>query len=312
MNEAPLVGQQHRSLDDTPVRVVSARPTLSTRLKNLWSRRELLLGLIWSDIRIKYKNSTLGIFWSMLSPAFTLGVYYLVFSVFLRNGIPNFVIYLFSGLVVWNMFQNSINTATGVIVDRAALVKKVSFPREILALSNVGAAVVYFVVQLAVLIIFVAAVGHAPAWHFILILPISFLSLYFFTSALAMVMSAINVYLRDMKHLMEVLLQLWFWLTPVVYSYEHSIAPHLSRHGLSIVYFLNPITLIVVTFQRVFYVGTVVKSTVAPYPMINILPTWSFDKFLELNLALFAVTVVLFFVAEAIFGRLEGNFESEL
>jgi ABC-2 type transport system permease protein len=312
VNEAPLVGQQHRSLDDTPVRVVSARPALSTRLKNLWSRRELLLGLIWSDIRIKYKNSTLGIFWSMLSPAFTLGVYYLVFSVVLRNGIPNFVIYLFSGLVVWNMFQNSINTATGVIVDRAALVKKVSFPREILALSNVGAAVVYFVVQLAVLIIFVAAVGHAPAWRFILILPISFLSLYFFTSALAMVMSAINVYLRDMKHLMEVLLQLWFWLTPVVYSYEHSIAPHLSRHGLSLIYFLNPITLIVVTFQRVFYVGTVVKSTVAPYSMINILPTWSFDKFLELNLALFGVTVVLFFIAEAIFGRLEGNFESEL
>jgi len=294
------------------VRVVSARPVLSRRLKTLWSRRELLIGLISSDIRIKYKNSTLGIFWSMLAPAFTLGVYYMVFAFFLKNGIPNFVIYLFSGLVVWNMFQNSINTATGVIVDRAALVKKVSFPREILALSNVGAAVVYFVVQMVVLVIFVAAVGHAPAWRFLLILPISFLSLYFFTSALAMVMSAVNVYLRDMKHLMEVLLQLWFWLTPVVYSYEHSIAPHLSRHGLSLLYFINPITLIVVTFQRVFYVNTIVHSTVAPYPLINILPTWSFDKFLELNVALFAITVVLFFVAEAIFGRLEGNFESEL
>ena len=312
MSEAPSVGQGHRSLDDTPVRVVSARPVLSTRLRTLWSRRELLIGLISSDIRIKYKNSTLGIFWSMLAPAFTLGVYYMVFAFFLKNGIPNFVIYLFSGLVVWNMFQNSINTATGVIVDRAALVKKVSFPREFLALSNVGAAVVYFVVQMAVLIIFVAAVGHAPAWRFLLILPISFLSLYFFTSALAMVMSAVNVYLRDMKHLMEVLLQLWFWLTPVVYSYEHSIAPHLSRHGLTLIYFLNPITLIVVTFQRVFYVNTIVHSTVAPHPLINILPTWSFDKFLELNVALFAITVVLFFVAEAIFGRLEGNFESEL
>jgi ABC-2 type transport system permease protein len=312
VNEAPLVGQQHRSLDDAPVRVVSARPSLGTRLTTLWSRRELLRGLIWSDIRIKYKNSTLGIFWSMLSPAFTLGVYYLVFSFFLKNGIPNFVIYLFSGLVVWNMFQNSINTATGVIVDRAALVKKVSFPREILALSNVGAAVVYFVVQLVVLIVFVAAVGHAPAWHFILILPISFLALYLFTSALAMVMSAINVYLRDMKHLMEVLIQLWFWLTPVVYSYEHSIAPHLAPRGLSWVYFLNPITLIVVTFQRVFYVNTIVKSTVAPHPLISILPTWSFDKFLELNLLLLAITIVLFFIAEAIFGRLEGNFESEL
>lgn len=312
MSEAPSVGHGHRSLEDTPVRVVSARPLLSTRLKNLWSRRELLVGLISSDIRIKYKNSTLGIFWSMLAPAFTLGVYYMVFAFFLRNGIPNFVIYLFSGLVVWNMFQNSINTATGVIVDRAALVKKVSFPREILALSNVGAAVVYFVVQMVVLVIFVAAVGHAPAWRFLLILPISFLSLYLFTSALAIVMSAVNVYLRDMKHLMEVLLQLWFWLTPVVYSYEHSIAPHLSRHGLTLIYFINPITLIVVTFQRVFYVNTIVHSTVAPHPLIDILPTWSFDKFLELNVALFAITVVLFFVAEAIFGRLEGNFESEL
>jgi len=312
VSDAPSADPQRRSLEDTPVRVVSARATLSARLQNLWSRRELLLGLISSDIRIKYKNSSLGLFWSMISPAFTLGVYYLVFSVFLKNGIPNFVIYLFSGLVVWNMFQNSINTATGVIVDRAALVKKVSFPREILALSNVGASVVYFVVQLFVLVLFVAAVGHAPAWKFLIILPISFLSLYFFTSALAMVMSAVNVYLRDMKHLMEVLLQLWFWLTPVVYSYENSIAPHLVHRGLSFVYFLNPVTLIVVTFQRVFYVNTIVHSTVAPHPVINVLPTWSFEKFLYLNGVLLAIAIFSFFVAEAIFGRLEGNFESEL
>jgi ABC-2 type transport system permease protein len=312
VSDAPSADPRRRSLEDTPVRVVSARATLAARLKNLWSRRELLLGLISSDIRIKYKNSSLGLFWSMISPAFTLGVYYLVFSVFLKNGIPNFVIYLFSGLVVWNMFQNSINTATGVIVDRAALVKKVSFPREILALSNVGASVVYFVVQLLVLAIFVAGVGHAPAWKFMVILPISFLSLYLFTSALAIVMSAVNVYLRDMKHLMEVLLQLWFWLTPVVYSYENSIAPHLARRGLSFMYFLNPVTLIVVTFQRVFYVNTIVHSTVAPHPAIDILPTWTFDKFLYLNGVLLVIAILSFFVAEAIFGRLEGNFESEL
>jgi ABC-2 type transport system permease protein len=312
VSDAPPADPRRRSLADTPVRVVSARATLWARLKNLWSRRELLLGLISSDIRIKYKNSSLGLFWSMISPAFTLGVYYLVFSVFLKNGFPNFVIYLFSGLVVWNMFQNSINTATGVIVDRAALVKKVSFPREILALSNVGASVVYFVAQVFVLVIFVAGVGHAPAWKFMVILPISFLSLYLLTSALAVVMSAVNVYLRDMKHLMEVLLQLWFWLTPIVYSYENSIAPHLIRRGLSFLYFLNPVTLIVVTFQRVFYVNTIVHSTVLPHPIINVLPTWSFDKFLYLNVILLAIAILSFFVAEAIFGRLEGNFESEL
>ncbi|HEY1824675.1 MAG TPA: ABC transporter permease [Acidimicrobiales bacterium] len=312
MSHAPSEGPRTRSLEDAPVRVVSARVPLATRLKNLVARRELLLGLITSDIRIKYKNSTLGLFWSMVSPAFTLGVYYLVFSIFLKNGYPNFVIFLFAGLVVWNMFQNSINTATGVIVDRAALVKKVSFPREILALSNVGASVVYFVVQMSVLVIFVAAVRHVPAWKFMSILPISFLSLYFLTAALAIVMSGINVYLRDMKHLMEVLLQLWFWMTPIVYSYSHAIAPHLQPRGITWVYFLNPMTLIVITFQRVFYVGTIVRSTVAPHPLINVLPTWSFDKFLILNALLLGISVVAFFVAEAIFGRLEGDFESVL
>jgi ABC-2 type transport system permease protein len=312
VSDAPLVGQRSRSLEDRPVRVVSARVALPQRLANLWSRRELLLSLIISDIRIKYKNSTLGLFWSMVSPAITLGVYFLVFGLFLKNGYPNFVIYLFSGLIVWNLFQNSINTATGVIVDRAALVKKVSFPREILALSNVGAAVVYFVVQLFVLIIFVSAVGHAPAWKFILILPISFLSLYLFTCALAVVMSAVNVYLRDMKHLMEVLLQLWFWLTPIVYSYSHAIAPFLQRHGITWVYFLNPVTLVVMTFQRVFYVNAIVHSTIKPYPIIQVLPTWSFDKFLILNAALLGFAIVAIFVGEAIFGRLEGDFESVL
>ena len=211
------------------------------------------------------------------------------------------------------MFQNSINTATGVIVDRAALVKKVSFPREILALVQRGR--VGRLLRRAVhlcLIIFVSAVGTRRRGGFILILPISFLALYLLTCALAVVMSAVNVYLRDMKHLMEVLLQLWFWLTPVVYSYSNTIAPRLQRHGLTWVYFLNPITLIIMTFQRVFYVNTIVHSTVAPHPLHRILPTWSFDKFLDLNLALLGFTVVLFFVAEAIFGRLEGNFESEL
>jgi ABC-2 type transport system permease protein len=291
--------------------VVSARASLATRLRNLVERRELLTSLISSDIRIKYKGSALGLFWSMLSPAMTLGMYYMVFSFFLKNGIPNFVIYLFSGLVVWNMFQNAVNGATGVIVDRAGLVKKVSFPREILALSNVGSAVIYFGIQLVVLAIFLLIFGHAPAWGFMWILPISFTALYLFTASVAIVMSAITVYLRDVKHLMEVALQLWFWLTPVVYSFENSLSAPLHRHGLSALYFLNPITLIVLTFQRVFYVSTTVRSTTS-HAMIKILPTWPMSTYFYLNVALLGIMVLLFLAAESIFGRLEGNFESEL
>ena len=291
---------------------MSARANLRTRLRNLWSRRELLTSLIFSDIRIKYKNSALGIFWSMLAPALTLGIYDLVFSVITKNGYPDFALYLFSGLVVWNMFQNAVNMATGVIVDRAGLVKKVSFPREILALANVGAAVVYFAIQLAVLALFMLALGRSPAWCLLWILPISFVTLYLLTASVSIVMSAITVYLRDMKHLMEVLLQLWFWLSPVVYSYQHTIAQRLHDHGLTWMYFLNPVTPIIITFQRIFYAKTHVTSTNVPHPLLNILPTWSTSTFFYINVGLLGIMVVVFLLALTWFGRLEGNFESEL
>ena len=310
MDDDTSAGVERRRLEGAPVRVVSARASLPTRLRNLASRRELLTSLITSDIRIKYKGSALGLFWSMLSPALTLATYYMVFSLFLKNGIPNFVIYLFCGLIVWNMFQTAVSSATGVIVDRAGLVKKVSFPREILALANVGA--IYFVIQLCVLGIFLLIVGHEPAWGFIWILPISFAALYLFTASVAIVMSAVTVYLRDMRHLMDVLLQLWFWLTPVVYSYEHSLAASLHKYHLATLYFMNPITLIVLTFQRIFYVHTSVLSTLDHTTVIKTLPTWPMSTYFYMNLGLLGIMIVLFLVAVTIFGRLEGNFESEL
>ena len=150
MSDGSAARVDRRSLENDAFRVVSARDSSVTRLRNLWNRRELLFSLIRSDIRIKYKNSALGIVWSMLTPSLFLAIYWLVFAKFLKNGIPNFVVYLFAGMVVWNMFNTSLSTATGVIVVRSGLVKKVSFPREILALANVGAATFYFFIQLCV------------------------------------------------------------------------------------------------------------------------------------------------------------------
>lgn len=302
---------ERRSLANAPIRVVSHRASLSTRLKNLWSRRELLMSLTISDIKIKYKNSALGFFWSMLSPALTLGIYFMVFGVVLKSGIPDFALYLFSGLVVWNLFQNAVNTATGVIVERSGLVKKVSFPREILALSNVGAAVVYFLSQMLVLALVLALMRHTPDWGFMWLLPLAFVSLYFFTAAVAMLMSGITVYMRDMKHLMEVALMLWFWLTPVVYSYSNSMAQQLRSHGILWLYFLNPITWIVLTFQRIFYVTEVAVSP-KTNTVIHVLPNWPLSTYVEMNVALLLLAGVIFLIAEVLFGRLEVNFESEL
>ena len=300
-----------RNLSDAPVRTVSARPSLRGRLTNLWQRRDLLGQLIVSDIRVKYKGSALGLFWSMLAPAMNLAIYFLVFSVFLKNGIPNFVIYLFSGLVVWNMFFNAVIGSTTVVIARAGLVKKVSFPREILALSTVGATVVYFFVQLFVLGLFLVVLGHQPAWSYLPLLPIAFVTLYLLSAAISVLMSGITVYMRDMAHLVEVLLQLTFWLTPVVYSYENTISPALARHGLSWLYFINPMTPLVMTFQRIFYGATNVTSLTTG-KVLHVLPQWSMAHYWVVNLILLGLVGFFYLAAEYLFGRLETNFESEL
>ena len=320
MSDGSSARVDRRSLEDDAFRVVSARDSLATRLRNLWNRRELLFSLIRSDIRIKYKNSALGIVWSMLTPSLFLAIYWLVFGEVLKNGIPNFVVYLFAGMIVWNMFNTSLSTATGVIVVRAGLVKKVSFPREILALANVGAATFYFFIQLGVFGAYLLLVQHSPDYAYFWLLPIAFFALYLFTAALAVLMSAITVYMRDMEHFILIILQLWFFLSPVVYSYEHSIAPKLHEWGIAWLYFLNPITLIMLTFQRAFYVATKAPSTTATVvvhghtvpAILQILPSWPMSTYCYLDLALLGTMIVLFLLAEVLFGRLQGNFESEL
>ena len=118
-----------------PTRVVAARVSIWLRLGELWRARELFVFLVRKEIKVKYKNSVLGFLWSMLNPALTLAVFYVLFTFFLPNGIPNFVIYMFSAMLVWNLYQTGVLTGTSTVVSNSAIVKKVAFPREILALG---------------------------------------------------------------------------------------------------------------------------------------------------------------------------------
>jgi ABC-2 type transport system permease protein len=308
--DAPVPAR--RPVEDRPVRIVSARPSVPRRLQAIWNARELLFYFVITDIKIKYKSSALGLVWSLFAPALTLGIYFLVFSVIMKNGVPFFVIYLFSGLLVWNYFANVVGTSTGIIVDRAAVVKKVAFPREILALSTVGTSTIYFLLQAGVMAVFMALVQHAPDWGLLWLLPFSVLGLALVAGALGVALSAVNVYLRDTKHLVDVFLQLWFFLTPIVYSFERTVSVPLHAHGLTWLYLLNPVTPFVMTFQRVLYATEVGLSTVAPHVALKLLPTWPVTTYLALNGALILIGAVAMVVAISIFGRLEGNFAEEL
>jgi len=301
-----------RPVEQRPVRVVSAHRSTRQRLRAIWNSRELLTYLVRADIKIKYKGTALGLIWSMVSPALNIAVFFLVFQVILKNGVPDYVVMLWSGMLVWTFFSTVVVNGTGIIVQRAGIVKKVAFPREILALSTVGTALVYFFLQFIVLGALMGGMRHAPAWADFWLLPLAFLGLLLLASALGILLSAVNVYFRDMQHLVEVGIFLWFWLSPVVYSFQMTVAPILGPKGLNWIYFLNPVTTVILTFQRVLYGDTVVTATTADHTLLNVLPNWTALHYAALNGVLIVVSGALLLAAIRVFGRLQGNFAEEL
>lgn len=276
--------------------------------------------MVRTEISVKYKNSFLGLMWSMLNPALNLAVYFFVFQIVLKNGIPKFVIFLFAGLLVWNLFQTGVQTATSTVVANAGLVKKVSFPREILSLASVGSAFYFFAFQTLVMVIFMVVLHNAPAWNFLPLCLLALVAMLVFASAMGLLLSGINVYLRDTQHLVEVLMTAWFWACPIVYAYQQYIGDKLGPKGLTWVYFLNPLTPLVLTFQRALYAHVNVVSTAVSHgtgshakgAIINVLPPHGMLWYASLDLGVLAGSVILFLIALFVFGRLEGNFAEEL
>jgi ABC-2 type transport system permease protein len=298
-------GQSHDRIT-----VVNGKVQLGRRLKDLWINRDLLMLLVRTELKVKYKDSVLGYAWSMLNPALVLAIYYVVFKIIARNHQPNFAIWLFAGLLAWNLFNGSAMGATSVVVGKAGIVKKVAFPRELLALSVVGVNLLLF--------------GIKPDFTFVAVLPLALAAMLVFTGALSIFLSAVNVYLRDTQHLTEVLLMAWFWFTSIVYTYGtiflsgHNKA-HPSLNWLQYVYLANPMTPVVMTFQRAIY-GRTQYTYLAPNPkggpptpqIYHVLPTWGVGVYAGMMAAVLVLSIGLFVLALIVFGRLEGNFAEEL
>jgi hypothetical protein len=180
-----------------PTRVVSAKVNLRHRLAEIWQCRELIIFLVRKELKVRYKNSVLGFLWSFLNPALILAVYYVVFKYFLANHMVDFAIYLFAGLLPWNLFNNSLLSSAGVLVAQAGIVKKVSFPREILAIAQVGTAMCYFFFQACIMLCFLLGFGVMPDWKFLPVMLFALVCDIVFSGALSIFLSAVNVYLRD-------------------------------------------------------------------------------------------------------------------
>ncbi|MDQ4133780.1 MAG: ABC transporter permease [Actinomycetota bacterium] len=234
----------------------SWRPLASVR--ELVAARELIANLVRRDLKVRHRGTFLGMLWSLTTPLLIVGLYYVIFTflipTFLNDNVRTdgqvvpFALSFFGGLTVWNFFSSSVTASTSSVVGSGYLLSKVYFPRAILPLSAVLSAGVTFCFEFAVLSVVTLLVVGLPGVH-ILWLPLIAAVVFGLASGLALLLSVITVFLRDVAHFVGVLMQLWFWATPIIYSLE-DVSSRLIR-----LLELNPMTGVVVSFRNVVLLG---------------------------------------------------------
>jgi len=210
--------------------------------------RDLLLTLVGRDMKLRYKRSILGIAWSLLTPLAQLAVFYLTFDVLLPLNIPNYPAFLFSGLLAWNWFQGSLYQATSAIVDNRELMKRPGFPAAILPAVTVSSNLIHFLLALPILFIFLL-LGGTGLTSAVLTLPLVIAIQFILTLSLAYFTATFYVTFRDTQHLLGVLLNLLFFLTPVFYKVSDLPAQYQT------LYHLNPMVHLIESYRAILLTG---------------------------------------------------------
>ncbi|WP_022893610.1 ABC transporter permease [Agromyces subbeticus] len=275
-------------------------PGRSRGLLDVFGYRYLLRLLVRKGILTRYHGSVLGWTWSYVKPAAQFIVFYLVFGIFLdlNRGIPGFPVYLFSGIIVINLFNEAFSNATKSIVDNAPLVKKIFLPRELFPVATVIVAFVHFLPQVLILLLVCLWVGWAPTWIGIAGILLGALIVVIISTGLGLLFGAVNVSFRDAQNFVELVLLFATWTSPVLYSWT-MVRDTVPAWVLEI-YMLNPLTAAVELFHEGFWLPTISEAVERPDSL------W-LNAFLALGLA-----IVLLFVGQFAFRRLEGRFAQDL
>ncbi len=223
-------------------------------IKEIVENRTLLSSLVIRDIKGRYIGSAMGILWNIITPILQLIVYTIVFSTIMKvkvgpqEGTTSFVAFLFCGLIPWNAFAETIQRSTMVIIENASLVKKIKFPTEILVIYLVISSFIHELIGLSVFIILLGWLGQLPHLP-VLILPAIFALQLILTLGLSLLVSALNVYIRDIAHIMGLVMMVWFYATPIVYPFN--MIPERFRF---ILYF-NPMAILVTLYRNLFFLS---------------------------------------------------------
>lgn len=230
---------------------------MQTGLSELVRTRELTANLVRRDLKVRHRGSFLGMLWSLTTPLLFVGLYYFIFKLVFRapliDDLPRpdgrnvpFAVYFFTGLTIWNFVNSAVSGSTGSVTGSGYLLGKVYFPRAILPLSTVLSSLVTFAFELSVLLVVTLLFVGPPSLH-LLWLPVIIVIACVLAFGMALLLSAVTVFLRDVAHFIGVAMQLWFWATPVIYSLNFlKDEPAVMR-----LIELNPVTGLVVSFRNV-------------------------------------------------------------
>jgi ABC-2 type transport system permease protein len=213
------------------------------RLREIYAFKNLVYNLVTRDLKVKYKGSILGFFWSLLNPLLMLVVYTIAFKYIIKIRVENFPLFFLCAFLPWTFLNLSLSMSVSSIKDNANLVKKVYFPREILplsvVLSNLVQFLLTFIILIPALLLFKIKLGFP-----LFFLPLIILFQLAFTLGLSYILASLNVFFSDIRHLLEVLLQIWFWLTPIIYPADF------VPERFQTLYRLNPMVLFAESYRN--------------------------------------------------------------
>jgi lipopolysaccharide transport system permease protein len=222
----------------------------SLRGRQLVYARDLLRTLVARDVKLRYRRSMLGILWSLVTPLAQMLVFTFLFHRVVPLGIPNYPVFVFTGLLAWSWFQTSTTQAAAAITGNKELVGQPGFPSWILPAVTVATTMTHFLLQLPVLLLFLLLSGERPTAS-LLALPLVIAVQYVFSLAIAYPIAAFNVAFRDTEHIAALALLLLFYLTPVFY--DAASVPSAYRP----IYDLNPLAWLIGAYRAIFLHGTV-------------------------------------------------------
>lgn len=214
---------------------------------NLYSYRQLLKSNVKKEIRGKYKGSFLGVLWSFINPLLTTLVYAIVFPIILKSSEPHYVTFIVIGILPWTYFTTVIIQGTTTILLNAGIIKKVYFPREILPVSVNMSGLINFLISCVIMFLFLICSGIGFSWY-ILFLPLIIITQFLLQQGIIFITSAINVYVRDAEYIINFVINMLFYATPVLYSAEL-----FSGSKFGFIFKFNPMATIITSYRDILF-----------------------------------------------------------